>query len=88
MRKSMRPYLKEAAATEQTMVTIATFELLPLAEIACGRLRAEGVAARLADQHMAQFYNIAVGGIKLQVAARDVERAKRILAQDYSQALE
>ena len=80
--------MRKILGTEQTRVTIATFELLPMAEIACGRLHAEGIAAELIDQHMAQFYTIAVGGIKLQVAEQDVEQAQAILAQDYSHELE
>ncbi len=73
------------------MVTVATFDFLPQAEIARGRLAAEGIAGRLADQHLVQtdwLYSIAVGGIKLQVAARDVERALAILDQDFSAELE
>jgi hypothetical protein len=73
------------------MVTIATFDFLPQAEIVRGRLRAEGIACELADQHLVQtdwLYSIAVGGIKLQVEARDVERALMILDNDYSADLE
>jgi hypothetical protein len=73
------------------MVTIATFDFLPQAEIVRGRLRAEGIACELADQHLVQtdwLYSIAVGGIKLQVEARDVERDLAILDNDYSADLE
>lgn len=72
------------------MVTIATYDFWPNAEIARGRLQAEGIDAVLADQHLVQtdwLYSIAVGGIKLQVAASDVENALNILAQDYSDQL-
>ncbi len=71
----------------ETLVTVATFDTLPDAQIALGRLHAEGVGAQLADQHMVQtdwLYAIAVGGIKLKVAARDAAEAQRILATDYS----
>jgi hypothetical protein len=73
------------------MITIASFDFLPLAEIARGRLQAEGIHCQLADQHLVQtdwLYSIAVGGIKLQVAAEDVPRAQAILARDYSAELE
>lgn len=73
------------------MVTIATFDFLPQAEIVRGRLQAEGIACELADQHLVQtdwLYSIAVGGIKLQVEASDVERALMILDNDYSADLE
>lgn len=72
------------------MITIATYDFWPNAEIARGRLQAEGIDAVLADQHLVQtdwLYSIAVGGIKLQVAASDVENALNILAQDYSDQL-
>jgi hypothetical protein len=72
------------------MITIATYDFWPNAEIARGRLQAEGIEAALADQHLVQtdwLYSIAVGGIKLQVAAGDVERALHILNQDYSDQL-
>ena len=73
------------------MVTIATFDFLPQAEIVRGRLLAEGIACELADQHLVQtdwLYSIAVGGIKLRVEAGDVERALAILDSDYSADLE
>jgi hypothetical protein len=73
------------------MVTIATYDFLPLAEIVRGRLLTEGIPCELADQHLVQtdwLYSIAVGGIKLQVRAEDVNRALAILDQDFSQDLD
>jgi hypothetical protein len=73
------------------MVTIARFDFLPQAEIVRGRLLAEGIDCRLADQHLVQtdwLYSLAVGGIKLQVEAKDVERAQIILNRDYSADLD
>ena len=70
------------------LVTIATFDLLPDAHIAMGRLQIEGVPCRLADENLVQtdwLYSIAVGGIKLQVDRRDAELAQEILSRDYSQ---
>lgn len=72
------------------MITIATFDTMPDAHIALGRLHAEGIAAHLADEHLVQtdwLYAIAVGGIKLQVAEEDVARATEVLATDYSDQL-
>ncbi len=69
-------------------VTVATFDLIPDAYIAMGRLRAEGIFCQLADEHLVQtdwLYSIAVGGIKLQVHARDAEVARTILTTDYSE---
>ena len=74
-----------------SLVTIASFDFLPQAEIARGRLRAEGVFCELADQNLVQtdwLYSIAVGGIKLQVKAEDAKRAAAILAQDFSADLD
>ena len=73
------------------MVTIATFDFLPQAEIARGRLLAEGIDASLADPHLVQtdwLYSITVGAIKLQVTDDDAERALAILNHDYSADLD
>ena len=73
------------------MVTVATFDFLPQAEIARGRLRAEGIGCELADQHLVQtdwLYSIAIGGIKLQVEEADAERAFAILQCDFSDELD
>lgn len=73
------------------MVTVATFDNMVDAHIALGRLQAEGIRASLADEHLVQtdwLYSIAVGGIKLQVEPELAERARRILATDYSDAAE
>jgi hypothetical protein len=80
-----------AAIAVDTPVTVATFDFLPLAEIARGRLLAEGIECHLADQHLVQtdwLYSIAVGGIKLQVAAADAPRALAVLEQDFSDMLD
>lgn len=66
---------------------IARYDGMPEAHIAMGRLAAEGIESWLADEHLVQtdwLYSIAVGGIKLQVAEDDAERALTILATDYS----
>jgi hypothetical protein len=72
------------------LITIATFDTMPDAHIALGRLRAEGIDGVLADEHLVQtdwLYSIAVGGIKLRVPEEQVERALEILGSDYSQDL-
>ncbi|ROR34243.1 putative signal transducing protein [Inmirania thermothiophila] len=73
------------------LVTVATFDTMPDAHIALGRLRAEGIEAVLADEHLVQtdwLYGIAVGGIKLRVRAADAARARAVLATDYSGELD
>ena len=69
------------------LTTIATFDNTPTAYIAKGRLEAEGISCWLKDENMGQtdwLYNIAVGWIKLQVETHQVQRAREILATDYS----
>lgn len=65
------------------LVTIATFDFLPDAHIALGRLITDGFDATLADQHLVQtdwLYAIAVGGIKLQLPRDQAEEASILLA--------
>lgn len=67
------------------VVTVATFDDMPSAHIALGRLHAEGLQAHLADENLVQtdwLYSIAVGGIKLQVDEQDAALAETILARD------
>ena len=70
---------------------IARYDGMPEAHIAMGRLAAEGIESWLADEHLVQtdwLYSIAVGGIKLQVAEEDAERAVVILETDYSKDID
>ena len=72
-------------------VTVATFDMMPDAHIAMGRLRAEGIDCHLADEHLVQtdwLYAIAVGGIKLRVLEEDAGPARHILDQDLSNDLD
>src|SRR3569623_3432641 len=72
------------------LVTVATFDNMPAAHIAKGRLEIEGIPCWLKDEHLGQtdwLYNIAVGWIKLQVDAAHGMRARAILATDYSDQL-
>ena len=69
------------------LTTIATFDNMPAAHIAKGRLEAEGIPSWLMDENLVQtdwLYNIAVGGIKLQVEPHYAKRARTILDTDYS----
>ncbi len=52
------------------------------AHIACGRLRAEGIDAHVADDQLGLAnweWRLAVGGIRVRVADADVERAQHVL---------
>lgn len=66
------------------LVTIATFSNAVDAHIIMGRLETEGIHCFLKDEHTVTanpMYEIAYGGIKLQVAERDVDAAKEILKE-------
>lgn len=65
------------------------------AHLARGRLEAEGIAAYVIHENhvwAAWFLSNALGGVKLQVAEQDADRAREILAAhrrgEYEQALE
>ena len=64
------------------LVTIAAFGDSARAHLAVARLEAEGIDAFLADENigaMAWHYNIATGGIKVQVRSSDADRAAELL---------
>ena len=67
---------------ERSLITIATFTMLDEAQVVRARLDAEGIYTHLANEttarnlwHMAN----AVGGLRLQVAVEDAERARALL---------
>jgi len=68
---------------DESMVTVASFGTPIDAHVARGRLEDNGIDAYVADENMvgvAWHLGLAVGGVKLQVAAEDAERAREILA--------
>ena len=72
------------------LVTIARFRLPYEAHIAWSRHDSEGIAAFVADEHtinMQWLLSDALGGVRLQVAQADVDRALAILAEDREQDL-
>jgi hypothetical protein len=68
---------------ELGLVTVATYWDVWEANLALGKLRSEGIDATLADQNIVSsgggFYANLTGGIKLQVAVGDAERARAAL---------
>ncbi len=71
--------------------TVATYSFPYEAQIARGKLDAEGIPAFVADEqtiNMQWLYSNALGGVKLQVPPPFVEQALRVLAEDRSQVLE
>lgn len=72
-------------------VTIARYDLPYEAQIARARLQAEGIDTFIADEHtinMQWLYANALGGVKLQVKARDAGWAAEILSTDFSADVE
>ena len=68
---------------EKNLITAMTFSTLWEAEIALSRLESENIPAYLKDGetvNMNWLLSNAVGGVKVQVADADMEKAKGILA--------
>jgi membrane protease YdiL (CAAX protease family) len=66
----------------ESFVTVATFDFRADAEVAKLLLEQDGIKTFLADENLVGvnwFLSNAVGGVKLQVAAADVDRAGEIL---------
>lgn len=72
------------AEAPDDLVILARVGDLTTAQLLCGRLEADGIAATLPDEHVAtQNWHLsgAMGGIRIQVRRADLERAKDIMAQ-------
>lgn len=64
------------------LTTVARFTDPLEAQIACGRLRAEGIDAHVADAHMGLAnweWRLAVGGTRVLVDEADVEFARKVM---------
>ena len=64
------------------MITVATFSKPEEAHMLRLRLEAGGVPAYIQDENMVQtdwLYSNAIGGVRVQIDEKDVERAKEIL---------
>ena len=70
------------------LVTIATYYTPEMAHLAKNRLENERITTHLVDEMVVgmdwELGNTAVGGVKLQVAAHDEDRARKILARGHS----
>jgi hypothetical protein len=67
------------------LVTLWTYRDLPEALIAQGKLEAEGLECFLADDNIVRmdwFWSNLMGGVKLQVAAKDLETAMAVLSEE------
>jgi hypothetical protein len=72
-------------------VVVASFNHPVQAELACSRLRAEGIRACVADAHtisIQPFYSNVLGGVKVLVDELDAHHAISILKEDHSPELE
>ena len=70
---------------EEPIITLATYYDPMLAQIIRTRLEDNDIPCFIADENMIginPLYNNALGGIKLKVFERDVERCRAILAEE------
>ena len=77
--------------TVSDYVTITTYDTMPDAHIALGKLQSEGIPCLLQDENLVQtdwLYSIAIGGIKLRVPECYRQEAIAILERDDSGWLE
>jgi hypothetical protein len=68
----------------QSLVTVATFDSPPEAELARNRLEEEGISALLVDAETVGtlwYVGTALGGVKVQVEEADAPRARAILSR-------
>ena len=67
---------------ETSHVQLKTYTYIHLAEQDLTKLKSEGIEAYLTDKNMGSFsfLSVATGGVKLHVARKDLERARKILS--------
>ena len=73
------------------LVTIIAFRDLPQALLAQGKLESEGIESTLADDNVVRmdwFWSTAMGGVKLQVAPENAERAMEVLSEEIPPSLD
>lgn len=73
-----------------TLTTIASFSFPHEAHIAKASLEAEDIPVFISDEHtinMQWLFSNALGGVRVQVPSQYADRAKEILAQDFSDLL-
>ncbi len=68
----------------QRLVTVATYQDPVGAAMARNVLESEGIAAYLLDEMTVVTFAGAIGGIMLQVAPADLERAETLLRADHA----
>jgi len=71
-----------AERAHERLVTVASYPYAPAAHFLCAHLEAAGIRAVVQDEHAVManiFLSNAMGGVKVQVLARDVDRALEIV---------
>lgn len=74
-----------------TWVVVQSFSFPYEAQIAKTQLETAGIPARIENEHtinMDWLYSNALGGVRLLVLESDLEEARTLLAQDFSQQLQ
>ena len=72
-------------SVEDKIITFESYYDPMLAHIVRSRLEANGISCFLADENIIganPLYNNAVGGIKLKIFEKDIERCREILAKE------
>src|SRR5688500_2839037 len=67
---------------EDPWVTVMSFSQPIEAHVARTKLESEGIECAVADEHIVRmdwFYSMAVGGVKVKVRERDLDRARELL---------
>lgn len=86
-----RPPVRPPIAIAGPTAIVTAYDNVPSAYLARALLESEGIPARVLDEQagsMAFLYAFAVRGVKVEVAARDLDRARQILAEDRSADVE
>jgi hypothetical protein len=76
---------------EEEIVTFETYYDPMLAQIVRARLEDNGIPCFVTDENLGTLYpayNAAIGGIKLKVFARDLEKSRAIIAEDDTQKMD
>jgi hypothetical protein len=76
-------FYEEPVIAGRDLVTVERFTEVWQAHILRSRLEAEGILASIADEHLVAmdwFYSNAIGGVRVQVPACELDQARAVLA--------
>ena len=80
--------VEKEISPEIPLVIVGRFREPALAHLAKGKLESEGITSFVRDEYLVGVdweYSLAIGGVKLEVAEEDAERAIEILKEDHSE---